>query len=294
MRYQWIRQHRDVFPVAAMCRVLKVSDSGYYGWVKRKPSPRAIRIEKIREDVRATFEQSGGVYGSRKIVEALEKHDQLESACRHTVTQAMRQLGLRSCVAKAFKPTTTQADPTKTPAPNVLDQNFQANGPNQKWVTDITYLPTEAGWVYLAVVLDLFSRKIVGWAIGTSLATGLVAQALRQAIESRQPGPGLIHHSDRGSQYTSDRYQSILRGLKVTVSMSRKGCCYDNAVCERFFWSLKHEWTHHRSYAGLTDTRRSVFQYIELFYNRTRLHQALGYISPQAFEADHAPGMKVA
>ena len=294
MRYRWVKHHRDVFPVAVMCNVLSVSDSGYYAWVKRKPSSQAQRTWKIHEDVRNAFEQSGGVYGSRKIVEVLEKQDELESACRNTVTKAMRQLGLRSCVAKAFKPTTTQTDPTKTPASNILNQDFQADGPNQKWVTDITYLPTAAGWVYLAVVLDLFSRKIVGWAIDTSLATDLVAQALRQAIESRQPGPGLIHHSDRGSQYTSDRYQSILHGLKVTVSMSRKGCCYDNAVCERFFWSLKHEWTNHRSYDDLADTRRSVFQYIELFYNRNRLHQALEYVSPEAFEADHAPVLKVA
>jgi putative transposase len=294
MRYRWIKHHRGVLSVAVMCHVLGVSDSGYYGWLGRKPSVRAQRTRKIRDDVRDAFEQSGGVYGSRKIVEVLEKQDGLESACRNTVAQAMKQLGLRSCVTKAFKPTTTQGDPTKTPAPNVLNQDFQADGPNRKWVTDITYLPTAAGWVYLAVVLDLFSRKIVGWAIDTSLATDLVAQALRQAIESRQPGPGLIHHSDRGSQYTSDRYQSILRGLKVTVSMSHKGCCYDNAVCERFFGSLKHECTNHRSYADLPDTRRSVCQYIELFYNRNRLHQALEYMTPEAYEADHAPALKVA
>ncbi len=234
MRYQWIQRHRDTFPVAAMCRVLAVSDSGYYGWLRRKPSPRAKRTQAIRQQVREVFEQSQGIYGSRKIVEMLEKRDQLESACRNTVAKAMKHLGLRSCVAKAFKPTTTQADPTKTPASNVLDQDFQAHRPDQKWVTDITYLPTAQGpgkWIYLAVVLDLFSRKIVGWAIDTSLATGLVTQALRQAVESRRPGPGLIHHSDRGCQYTSDRYRSILRGLGVTVSMSRKGCCYDNAVC---------------------------------------------------------------
>ena len=161
----------------------------------------------------------------------------------------------------------------------MLDQDFQADGLNRKWVTDITYLPTSAGWVYLAVVLDLFSRKIVGWSIDMSLATCLVTEALRQAIESRRPDfreAGLIHHSDRDCQYTSDRYRSILHGLGVTVSMSRTDCCYDNAVCERFFWSLKHEWTNHRSYADLTDARGSGFHYIELFYNPTRLHQALG------------------
>lgn len=294
MRYRWIKQNRDVFPVAAMCRVLGVSDSGYYGWLQRTPSERVQRTQKIQDEVRDVFEQSGGVYGSRKIVQALAQRDPLESACRNTVVKSMKQLGLRSRVAKAFKPTTTQTDPSKTPAVNVLNQDFQADGPDQKWVTDITYLPTDAGWVYLAVVLDLFSRKIVGWAIDTSLATDLIAQALRQAVESRRPGPGLIHHSDRGRQYTSDRYQSILHGLGITVSMSRKGCCYDNAVCERFFWSLKHEWTNHRAYADLTGVRPSVFEYIELFYNRTRLHQALGYVSPNAYETENAPVIKVA
>ena len=211
---------------------------------------------------------------------------------RHNASDGATQLR-----GRLFKPTTPQADPAKAPAPNVLDQDFHADRPNQKWVTDITYLPTASGWVYLAVVLDLFSRKIVGGSIDTSLATDLVTETLRQAIESRRPnfrGAGLIHHSDRGCQYTSDRYRSILQGLGVTVSMSRKGCCYDNAVCERFFWSLKHEWTNHRSYADLIDARGSVFHYIELFYNRVRLHQALRYLSPQAYEADHAPALKVA
>jgi putative transposase len=294
VKYQWIRQHRSTFSVKVMCDVLKVSDSGYYDWLKRKPSPRFQRTEKIHEDVRTTFEQSGGIYGARKIAEVIEQQNRLKSICRNTASKAMREMGLRSCVAKAFKPMTTQADLSKTPAPNVLDQDFQADGPNCKWVTDITYLSTGNGWVYLVVVLDLFSRKIVGWSISQSLATDLVADALRQAIESRQPGPGLIHHSDRGCQYTSDRYQSILRSLGVTVSMSRKGCCYDNAVCERFFWSLKNEWTNHRSYANLKETRQSVFQYIELFYNQKRIHQALGYMAPNQFEADNAPVMNVA
>jgi putative transposase len=193
MKYQWIRQHREAFSVTVMCDVLKVSDSGYYGWLKRKPSRRFQRTQKIHEDVRSTFEQNGGIYGARKIVEAIEQQDQLQSVCRNTVSKAMREMGLHSCVAKKFKPVTTQANPAKIPAPNVLNQDFQADAPNRKWVTDITYLPTDDGWVYLAVVLDLFSRKIVGWAIDTSLATDLVADALRQAIESRQPGPGLIH-----------------------------------------------------------------------------------------------------
>jgi putative transposase len=202
----------------------------------------------------------------------------------------MREMGLKSCVSKAFTPTTTQSDPTKQPAPNLLARDFTATRPNQKWVTDITYLPTLAGWVYVAVVLDLFSRKIVGWSIGDSLSTPLVAEALRQAIEARRPvGSELLHHSDRGCQYTSDAYQQTLRTLGIECSMSRTGDCYDNAVAERFFWSLKHEWTKHDSFADLEAARLSVFKYIETFYNPVRLHQSLGYKSPDKFEAEYAP-----
>jgi putative transposase len=187
-------------------------------------------------------------------------------------------------------PTTTQADPTKRPAPNKLDRDFTAPAPNRKWVTDITYLFTAEGWVYLAVVLDLFSRKVVGWSLGRSLEITLVAEALRQAIEARRPaGKQLLHHSDRGSQYTSDAYQHILRTLGIECSMSRTGDCYDNAAMERFFWSLKHEWTKHDHFENLAAARLSVFKYIETFYNTERLHQTLGYKSPNQFEADHAP-----
>jgi putative transposase len=202
----------------------------------------------------------------------------------------MRELGLKSRLARTFTPTTTQADPTKQPAPNYLAQDFTAEAPNRKWVTDITYLPTAEGWVYLAVVLDLFSRKVVGWALGNSLATELVSAALRQAVESRRPaGQHLLHHSDRGCQYTSDAYQQTLRMLGIQCSMSRRGCCYDNAVMERFFWSLKYEWTNHESFHNLEGARLSVFRYIETFYNSRRRHQTLGYLSPNQFEAVHAP-----
>ena len=204
----------------------------------------------------------------------------------------MRELGLKSRVSKAFTPTTTKADPTKEPAPNTLDRDFTATAPNQKWVADITYLLTAGGWVYLAVVLDLFSRKVVGWALSDSLATELVSTALRQAIESRRPvGKELLHHSDRGCQYTSDAYQQILKALGIECSMSRTGECYDNAVMERFFWSLKHEWTKHESFDDLEAARLSVFKYIETFYNPVRLHQTLGYKSPNHFEAVYAPAI---
>lgn len=290
MKYAWIAQHRDSHPVSLLCEVLGVSKSGYYAWLGRAPSSRARRRERIDAAVRQVYAASHGVYGSVKIAKKLAACDELETACRNTVARAMREMGLKSRVSKAFRPMTTQTDPTKQPAPNVLDRDFTATRPNQKWVTDITYLPTLEGWVYLAAVLDLFSRKVVGWAISDSLATPLVAEALRRAVESRRPvGGELLHHSDRGCQYTSDAYQRTLATLGIECSMSRRGNCYDNAVAERFFWSLKHEWTKHETFADLDAARLSVFKYIETFYNTVRLHQSLGFTSPDQFETDHAP-----
>jgi putative transposase len=289
VKYAWIREHRDSFPVTVMCQVLEVSSSGYYAWRDRPPSPRAQRHEQIQQAVQQAHAKSHGIYGSYKIAQQLGERPDLESACRNTVARAMRELGLKSRISRAFTPTTTQADPTKQPAPNHLAQDFTATAPNRKWVTDITYLPTAEGWVYLAVVLDLFSRKVVGWALSNSLATELVSAALRQAVESRRPASQqLLHHSDRGCQYTSDAYQQTLRTLGIQCSMSRTGCCYDNAVMERFFWSLKHEWTNHEHFHNQQEARLSVFRYIETFYNSERLHQTLGYLSPNQFEAVHA------
>jgi putative transposase len=290
VKYAWIREHRDSFPIAVLCEVLEVSASGYYAWLDRPPSPRAQRHVQIQQAVQQVHADSYGNYGSYKVARQLAQRPDLESACRNTVAKAMRELGLKSRISRAFTPTTTQADPTKQPAPNQLAQDFTATAPNRKWVTDITYLPTAEGWVYLAVVLDLFSRKVVGWALSNSLATELVSAALRQAVESRRPvGQHLLHHSDRGCQYTSDAYQQTLRTLGIQCSMSRRACCYDNAVMERFFWSLKHEWTNHEIFHNLEEARLSVFRYIETFYNPQRLHQTLGYLSPNQFEAVHAP-----
>lgn len=288
MKYAWIQEHRDSFPIATMCRTLRVSKSGFYRWRSAKPSTRALRSQRIRKAVKQVHEESNGIYGSYKIAERLQTDDQLETACRNTVATAMRELGIQSRVSKRFKPITTVANPTRKPADNLLAQVFDADQPNRKWVTDITYLPTQNGWVYLAAVLDLFSRKIVGWSISDSLATTLVSDALRQAIESRSPDTKhLLHHSDRGTQYTSDAYQTTLKTLGITCSMSRTGCCYDNAVMERFFWSLKNEWTKHETYTNLEDARLSVFRYIETFYNPVRLHQTLDYQSPDQYENNY-------
>jgi len=289
VKYAWINQHRDLFPVSAMCRALKVSPSGYYQSLKAEPSQRAQRTETIKANVQRLYNSFCGVYGSYKIAKELEKSDEMETACRNTVARAMRKMGLKSKVSKQFKPATTVVDPKRQPAPNVLNQDFTATAPNRKWVTDITYLPTRSGWVYLAVVLDLFSRKVVGWSLSDSLTTPLVSSAMRKAIASRQPERGeLLLHSDRGCQYTSESFQQTLRTLEIECSMSRAGCCYDNAVMERFFWSLKHEWTNHESFANLEEARMSVFQYIETFYNTERIHQSLNYRTPEEFERIYA------
>lgn len=285
MKYAWIQDHRDQFPVTVMCRVLLVSTSGFYDSRQARPSERAARSQRIREQVKRLYHQSDRIYGSYKIAKRMNNDHALETACRNTVAKAMQELGLKSKVSKKFKPRTTQVDPSKKPAENLLDQVFSAEAPDRKWVTDITYLATTKGWVYLACVLDLFSRKIVGWAISDSLATPLACQALRHAVETRRPDASkLLHHSDRGCQYTSDLYQKTLQTLGITCSMSHSGCCYDNAVMERFFWSLKHEWTNHRSYADLQEAKLSVFQYITTFYNTERIHQTLGYLTPEQFE----------
>ena len=290
MKYAWMEKHRDSFPIALMCDVLAASKSGYHASIERPLSPRAERSRQIRSAVRQVHAESHGIYGSGKIARQLAQSDELETACRNTVARAMREMGLKSRVLKAFTPTTTKADPTKQPAPNTLDRDFTATAPNQKWVTDITYLLTAGGWVYLAAVLDLFSRKVVGWAVSDSLTTELVSEALRRAIESRRPvGQELLHHSDRGCQYTSGAYQQILKALGIECSMSRTGECHDNAVMERFFWSLKHEWTKHESFDDLEAARLSVFKYVETFDNPVRLHQTLGYKSPDHFEAVYAP-----
>ena len=292
MRYAWITEQCNSFPIALMCQLLRASRSGYYASVDRPLSRRAERTLKIHESVGQVFNKRHTVYGPAKIANELAQREELETACRNTVARAMQEMGLKSRVRKAFTPTTTQADPSKPPAPNTLSRDFDAQRPNQKWVTDITYLPTLAGWVYLAVAVDLFSHKVVGWSMSRSLATPLVSEAPRHAIESRRPQRGqLLHHSDRGCQYTSDDYQKTLQALGIECSMSRRGNCYDNAVAERFFWSLKHEWTKHYEYADLKQARQSVFKYVDISYNRRRLHQSLSYKTPEQFEAEYAPAV---
>jgi len=285
VKYVWIKEFRDSFPVNAMCRVLDVSTSGFYKSLHENVSERAKRSQRIRDHVQKIYNENHHIYGSYKIAEQMQNDEAMESACRNTVAKAMKEMGLKSRVAKNFTHTTTRADSSKKQADNILNQHFETDAHNRKWLTDITYLAVADGWVYLAVVLDLFSRKVVGWSVSESLATPLVSEALRKAIESRRPDTDqLLHHSDRGCQYTSDEYQRALKTMKITCSMSRTGCCYDNAVMERFFWSLKHEWTNIEEFSDIQEVRHSVFEYIEAFYNSKRIHQTLGYKSPNQFE----------
>ena len=237
---------------------------------------RPQRSARIRTSVKQVYDESHGIYGSYKIADRLKNDASLEAACRNTVATAMREMGLKSKVSKKFPPTTTASDPAKAAAPNVLNQSFRADAPDSKWVTNITSLPTNVGWVYLAVVLDLFSRKVVGWAVSESLATPLVSSALRNAVELRKPDTnGLLHYSDRGSQYTSDDYQQT---LNMTCSLSRP---------RRALSGLLLRQCRHGTFLLVAQARRCVFQYIDTFYNSKRIHQTLEYRTPDEFEEQH-------
>jgi transposase InsO family protein len=289
MRFAFIKAHRGVWPVGVMCRVLKVARSGFYAWLRRPPSPRKLWRDELARKVRAAYESNRCVYGSPRVHEALLA--QGERVCVNTVAGVMRQAGIAAKSKPKFTPRTTDSGHDRPVAPNVLGRDFEAAAPNQKWVADITYVATDEGWLYVAAVMDLFSRRIVGWSMADHLRTELVSDALTMAIArrglDRRPSGGepLLHHSDRGSQYASDDYQGLLTGHGIRCSMSAPGCCYDNAVMESFFGTLKTELVHHERYATRDRARASIFEYIEGFYNRTRLHSTLGYQSPEAFEA---------
>jgi putative transposase len=282
MKYQFIADHRQEFKITMMCRVLKVSRSGYYAWCKRPVSEREMANQKLTEQIEEIHQESRQTYGSPRI--QAELADQ-EIKCGHNrVARLMRQAGLRAKQKRKFKVTTTDSAHNYPVAPNRLDQDFQASQPNKKWVADITYVATAEGWLYLAAVMDLYSRRIVGWAMGDTLARSLPLAALQMALETRQPPPGLLHHSDRGSQYASQDYQAVLTKYQIQGSMSRAGNCYDNAPIESFFGSLKTELIHHRHYATRAEAKTDIFEYIELFYNRFRRHSALDNLCPVVFE----------
>jgi putative transposase len=281
MRFQFIKDHRDEFPVTRMCKGLNVSPSGYYAWRKRPVSKREMANQKLYKKIKAVYNQNHGVYGSPRIYRVLKGQGVICSENR--VARLMRLRGLRAKQSKCYK-VTTKRNKAHAVAPNLLKRDFVADWPNQKWLTDITYIPTQEGWLYLAVVLDLFSRRIVGWAMSDRMTSNLTMDALKMAIRQRQPELNLIHHSDQGSQYTDGEYQQLLKDWDIQVSMNGVGSWYDNAPMESFFGSMKSEWVHHHAYRTRDEARADIFYYIESFYNRRRLHSSLDYLSPEAYE----------
>jgi putative transposase len=276
-----VDEHRKQFEVGAMCRVLEVSRTGFYAWCTRPQSNRAEESARLGKLVEQSHQASRKNYGVPRVHADLQA--QGERVSRKRVARLMQARGLRGRVRRRYR-TTTKSDPQHPVAANLLERKFTAPGPDQIWVGDITYLWTREGWMYLAVLIDLYSRMVVGWSMGERMPVGLTLAALHMALGRRRPAAGWIHHSDRGSQYTASIYQRRLRELGALGSMSRKGDCYDNAVAESFFHSLKVELGDEMPFCSRAEARRIVFDYIEVFFNRQRRHSALGYVSPAEFE----------
>lgn len=273
--------HREEFRIRVMCWVLGVSRSGYYAWRTRPDSTRKKADQALLQQIRVVHGLSRGTYGAPRVQADLKAEG---IVCgRHRVASLMRHAHIRAKAARRFK-ATTQSRHRLPVAPNLLERRFAVGTVNRVWVADLTYIFTHEGWLYLAVIMDLGSRLIVGWAMDRRMTTELAVTALRMALARRQPGAGLIHHSDRGSQYASDAYQALLGQYAILSSMSRKGDCYDNAVGESFFRTFKVELVYHCDYQSRQEARQSIFEYLEGFYNRRRRHSSLGYLSPVAFE----------
>lgn len=272
------------FPVAQVCEVLRLSRSGYYAWLKRKPSRRQSSDQKLLPMIIQVHEQSRCSYGSPRVSQELQRR---KHPCgRHRVARLMRRNGLRGLQKRSFRPRTTDSNHGLAIAPNRLKQQPQPAAPDRTWVADITYIPMVQGrWLYLAVVMDLYSRRIVGWAVADHLKSSLAQRALSRALQTRRPCRGLVHHSDRGIQYASHEYRRLLESNQLLSSMSAQGNCYDNAAMESFFSTLKTELLHRHNWHSYSEVKLAIFDYIETFYNRRRLHSALNYQSPAEFEA---------
>jgi len=278
-----VRQEEPNHAVVRLCHAVEVSRSGYYAWRRSLESQRARENRSLLEAIREIYDGSRRVYGAPRI------HNELQirgHRCgRHRVARLMQRAGLRARIRQRFRVTTRSGHRHPT-APNLLAHCFTASRANEAWVADITYIPTREGWLYLSVVIDLFSRRVVGWATSDTMTRALVIDALHIALGRRQAAPGLLHHSDRGSQYASNEYQLLLAREGFVCSMSGRGNCYDSAVAESFFHTLKTELVHHERYETRSAAHASLFEYIEGFYNRLRKHSALGYKSPSAYEED--------
>jgi len=281
MKYQFIEENKHEFSVVGMCRVLSVSESGFYAWRKRPACQHQREDAHLTQEIRQEFDRHQGRYGSPRL--HAELRDQGENCSRKRVARLMREAGLYA-KRKRRRVLTTHRDPSHPVAPNALNRDFTATAPNTKWVSDITYIPTTQGWLYLAVILDLYSRMVVGWSMSGHCDEALAERALDLALVRRRPKAGLLHHSDRGSQYTARAYRARLEQAGIRVSMSRKGNCWDNAAIESFFGSLKEECIGNIIYASHDEARLALFTYLEVYYNRIRRHSTLGYVSPFIYE----------
>ena len=282
MKFAFIKAEKAHHRVSLLCEVLEVSRQGFYAWLCRRPSKRQQRDVLLAKQIFRLFIDSDRTYGSPRVFKALGHEGEVTS--RKRVQRLMRGAGLVARPPRRRFVCTTNSRHGFHVAPNLLDRQFQPDGPDRVWATDITYIPTEQGWLYLAVVLDLFSRKVVGWSMQPYLDRRLVLDALEMALAARRPSPTLLHHSDRGVQYACDEYQRLLKEQDIAVSMSRKGNCWDNAVVESFFSTLKIELVYRCKFADHQAAKAAIFRYIEGFYNRRRLHSTLGYLSPVEYE----------
>lgn len=274
--------HQHEFRVTRMCRVLQVSRSGFYGWCRRKPSARTQANQRLLKRMHVLHQQTREAYGARRMWQLLNREG---FVCgRHRVARLRREAGLVTLRRRRHARTIRARHPAGVEIPNRLNQQFAVSAKNRVWTADYTFIPTRTGWLYVAVVLDLYSRRIVGWAMSPRQTLTVVTEAWWMAWHHRRPTPGLVHHSDQGNQYRAGLYQQLLARRGVVASMSRKGNCYDNAPVESFFSSLKNELVHHRRFQHHAEARYAIAEYIEVFYNRQRLHQALGYRSPEEFE----------
>jgi transposase InsO family protein len=277
----FIHNHKEEFPVLRMCQVLEVSESGYYAWLQRGPSRREQVDRELGERIEDAYRNNRQVYGSPRLHAELK--EQGVHCGRKRVARLMRERGI-TAKAKRRKMKTTDSRHDNPVAPNLLERDFTADAPNTKWVSDITGIETLEGWLYLAAIVDIYSRFVVGWSMGKERDEQLITKAAEMALARRHPGAGLLHHSDRGSQYTSEGYQTLLKQHGIEISMSRKGDCYDNALMESFFGTFKEECVERQKFQTRSEAKQIIFEYLEVFYNRQRKHSSLGYVSPAIYE----------
>jgi putative transposase len=285
VKFSFIEGHRIMWPLWRMCRMLGVSKAGYFAWRHRPESHRGDEDRALTTRIQVIHAESRKTYGSPRVHRELR--GQGTSISRKRVERLMREAGIQVKPKARFVVTTDSAHDLPV-APNLLEQDFTATAPDRRWVTDITYVPTDEGWLYVSAILDLFSRRAVGWAMRERMDRSLVLAALDMAVGQRQPQPGLLHHSDRGSQYASEDYRRALTGHGMIASMSRRACCYDNAAMESFWHTLKVELIHRRRFQTRAEAKQAIFEYIEVFYNRLRRHSSIGYVSPVEFERQHS------